>query len=339
MQCCESLDDSSSPIHLRKDKERSKKHHNAESRLGIGVLRNPIIKLPLLYEKSFDKRPRMESYGKLLLRYSTKKMTHDSDAVNAFSGILQHLAEVDYPEGGFHFGLPVADFPYALDWESKGKTRRRSGFPSWSWAAWEGRLLWAYDPTIYVRDWIQPVLHISRVEQRSLMQFYSRVPALDADGGTSMFPVDPIRDLALCNSADPEFNILKHPDAEAAGLLFVEGITIQLSLGNLPKKSDCLIGSHATRHELLVRLGYRDCELSWHNSVLHKELRRRTKKKQEFLVLSRDLYMSDVSFSLLLLQWKGGIASRVGVLSLQVDYTRLEIIADANPRRRRIVLG
>ena len=37
---------------------------------------------------------------------------------------------------GFLVGLPLADFQWALLWNSQSPPKRRIGFPTWSWAGW-----------------------------------------------------------------------------------------------------------------------------------------------------------------------------------------------------------
>lgn len=75
-------------------------------------------------------------YKPMLRAYLCRSMTYDTDAVNAFSGILRVLSRY---MGDFHFGLPCRYFGAALLWDdpNRGVFRRRHSFPSWSWAGWE----------------------------------------------------------------------------------------------------------------------------------------------------------------------------------------------------------
>ncbi|KAK7947951.1 uncharacterized protein PG986_008837 [Apiospora aurea] len=80
-----------------------------------------------------------------LMEFSSRKLTHDDDSLQAFLGILN-----DHKDGSdlqHHlWGVPILPKcpPYssriALDWTHKASltARRRHGFPSWSWAGWEG---------------------------------------------------------------------------------------------------------------------------------------------------------------------------------------------------------
>lgn len=80
-----------------------------------------------------------------LARFQRRKLTLESDAINAMSGILQrvaHLARTTLLEG-----LPVTVFPLMLIFlhigtQNEGGVRRRHDFPSWSWAGWTGLPTW-----------------------------------------------------------------------------------------------------------------------------------------------------------------------------------------------------
>ncbi|KAK8034722.1 heterokaryon incompatibility protein-domain-containing protein [Apiospora rasikravindrae] len=79
-------------------------------------------------EWSFD------DYASIVLAYSQRKLTHESDRLDAISGCLNIISRSQ----GVHFlwGLPTIDFHYALLWSLGEYDRRREGFPSWSWSAW-----------------------------------------------------------------------------------------------------------------------------------------------------------------------------------------------------------
>lgn len=72
-------------------------------------------------------------YDSIVLAYSQRTLSYESDRLDAISGCLNILAQ----KKGIHFfsGLPSADFHYALLWEGE-YDRPRAGFPSWSWAGW-----------------------------------------------------------------------------------------------------------------------------------------------------------------------------------------------------------
>ncbi|RDA84977.1 hypothetical protein CP532_3880 [Ophiocordyceps camponoti-leonardi (nom. inval.)] len=74
--------------------------------------------------------------------YTEKKMSRDSDSLNAFLGILGLMEQRLFPQG-FVCGLPLRSHPQFLGWyhSSACSPRRRPGFPSWSFAGWEGAVL------------------------------------------------------------------------------------------------------------------------------------------------------------------------------------------------------
>ena len=89
------------------------------------------------------------SYGTYVQEYSKRVLSHDSDAINAFNGIGRILER--HTASTMIFGLLEATFFQGMLWEPLGPLRRRTEvdeakdisrplFPSWSWAAWEGKV-------------------------------------------------------------------------------------------------------------------------------------------------------------------------------------------------------
>ncbi|KAJ7537170.1 hypothetical protein O6H91_12G101300 [Diphasiastrum complanatum] len=85
-------------------------------------------------------------FAKLLREYTRRRLSYESDILNAFSGIMGILQQSTY-RSPFFWGLPETDFDNALLWwRTRGKMRRRicpastssTHFPSWSWAGWVG---------------------------------------------------------------------------------------------------------------------------------------------------------------------------------------------------------
>lgn len=89
-------------------------------------------------------------YRVLLSEYSTRALKYDSDALNAFSGIVRAFERSMSLE--FFWGLPSAFLESALSWGNRSLTLRPQGrfsttnpqannqgsFPTWSWVAWKG---------------------------------------------------------------------------------------------------------------------------------------------------------------------------------------------------------
>ena len=85
-----------------------------------------------------------KNYDALVSVFSGRKLTHETDALNACRGSLNRLSQAAGVE--FCFGLPMHDCLRALIWvsHSQNTLTRRSGFPSWSWTGWTGRIEYAY---------------------------------------------------------------------------------------------------------------------------------------------------------------------------------------------------
>lgn len=96
-----------------------------------------------------DCRDGLRLYNDLVEDYSTRALSYDEDSLNAFSGILEKLREGNLPSG-FLWGIPRNGFKISLLWNHVNllyPVRRRRGFPSWSWAGWEGKI--SYDKNTY----------------------------------------------------------------------------------------------------------------------------------------------------------------------------------------------
>ena len=82
-------------------------------------------------------------YTRLVQRYTSRTLTDQDDALNAFSGTLRYLEESAYPKG-FFFALPVNYLTWRLRWRfqsryaaEKESFKARPSFPTWSWLGWE----------------------------------------------------------------------------------------------------------------------------------------------------------------------------------------------------------
>jgi hypothetical protein len=84
-----------------------------------------------------DMRDPWLAYQRAVVSYSDRLLTNQSDALDAFTGILRTIF------GTWHVqGLPAAILDKALLWQLDGRHHRRSGFASWSWVGWKGRVRW-----------------------------------------------------------------------------------------------------------------------------------------------------------------------------------------------------
>ncbi|KAI7779905.1 heterokaryon incompatibility protein (HET) domain-containing protein [Diaporthe eres] len=84
-----------------------------------------------------------DMYRRAVEDYTKRKLTWESDAVNAFSGV-EHIVRRGM-NTKFWFGLPSFAFEQALLWHAKEPLELRTQsnktiFPSWSWVGWRGQV-------------------------------------------------------------------------------------------------------------------------------------------------------------------------------------------------------
>jgi hypothetical protein len=75
--------------------------------------------------------------------YTTRKLSYASDMLNAFTGVLNIQCQQLNSE--HYYGLPTVLFDIALLWQPARHLKRQAGFPSWSWAGWDGPVRWLGD--------------------------------------------------------------------------------------------------------------------------------------------------------------------------------------------------
>ena len=96
------------------------------------------------------------TYRQAAETYSSRKLTRQEDALEAFSGILHTLCGTRCVEG-----LPATLLDAALLWQPCARLRRREEFSSWSWIGWAGRIQYLAVPRSavgevggHLRSWI-----------------------------------------------------------------------------------------------------------------------------------------------------------------------------------------
>lgn len=77
------------------------------------------------------------TYQRGVEAYTTRFMTNPKDIINVFSGMLNALTNARCVEG-----IPVPLLTVAILWQPRQRLKRRSGFSSWSWTGWEGKVHW-----------------------------------------------------------------------------------------------------------------------------------------------------------------------------------------------------
>ncbi|KAF2236465.1 HET-domain-containing protein [Viridothelium virens] len=121
--CCESVNESYSHIH------QESSDGNYLPLTNTGVLRNPFTNVIT------EPGTALSLYSISATLFSRRTLTKQSDALNAFDGILQILQRKAYG-GGFYWALPCAHLNWALTWRAHDARDQeiglRSEFPTWS---------------------------------------------------------------------------------------------------------------------------------------------------------------------------------------------------------------
>lgn len=81
-------------------------------------------------------------YHRCLAEYTKRVLSYDSDSLNAYLGVLGSWAPTTLSRASGAFihlwGLKITKDWLALDWYHERPGKRRSGFPTWSWASTKG---------------------------------------------------------------------------------------------------------------------------------------------------------------------------------------------------------
>ncbi len=114
-------------------------------------------------------------WGSNLHDYTNSALSHETDILSALFGLASRFAE--HTSKTYIAGLWMEDFPWCLLWRpeiSSSTSRRRKGnFPSWTWAALHGSVI--YQPGVEVLDAAGcielPVLALTRFPQYAVLDF------------------------------------------------------------------------------------------------------------------------------------------------------------------------
>ena len=118
---------------------------------------------PGIFTSARPEKYAFKNVNKHIREYSRRSLTFPEDTLHGIEGTLKTLEYV-YKSFFYHQGIPIVpsailehyepvpsdrvirtstrieQFATGLCWELQGFGRRRSGFPSWSWAGWEGQI-------------------------------------------------------------------------------------------------------------------------------------------------------------------------------------------------------
>ena len=330
MQCCESLDQTTSRAHnlsCESSPTRQGWLSTVVAQNGLGCFKN--------LRDSDSPSEKLRHWGGRVTDYNYRTMTKDEDALNAFSGVLQ-LLETEY-EDGFFWGLPVADLQWALLWEAVSLTKRREGFPSWSWAGWESGI-WPSYPLNIAKPHEFPVhLQIWKMLKERLVEVF-RTPQAAVEGSKdvgSPFCRDPVSIAKTCELRSPDFDVSQYTRAEDNGYLFVEAIVLHF----IPDYSHPQGGMDGGKHDFfLISIGGTRCLMRTQSNDRKKgESVRRG--EQQFLLLAREPDGNWVFYYLLRVHPRGNLVERRTVIQLIVPKNRLEVLEHLKPQKQRMVLA
>ena len=328
MQCCESLDQRHSWAHNLSSLSAPKQEGWLSwviDQVGPGCLKNPLDSPEI----------RLTHHGAKVTLYSYRSMTNDTDGLNAFKGILQQL-ETIYPDG-FFWGLPVADFQWALLWQAQYQPLRREGFPTWTWAGWKAGV-WPTYPTDLSKPNEFPVdVQIYKAVDSQLVELFERRHD-DPQRSSVMddlFRNDPAQKAAGLDSSDPEFDLSRFPDAQRNGYLFIEAISLQLE----PEYSKPLTNTHRNgEFELFImNVGGTRCCLKIMST--DPEIHAAPSPRRHFLLLARDRAHGWIYHYLLVVYQEKDFAVRRTVMELLVPERHHSVLESLQPLKRRVVVA
>jgi hypothetical protein len=259
-------------------------------------------------------------YGNLLSSYRERRMTYETDVLNAFNGVTGFLAALQ--NDTFLWGLPESLFSYAVTWfftgysarnhvnvpfESNGRKEMIS-IPSWSWAAWSGE-----DPDYPFLhagggSHVRPVIDFDLVDRKhQLVRIKER-----------SWPDYPGRDRALWKNEPPHQvrSPTQHSPFRTGQLHF------WTSLANV----------RAIRRWSAQRPGAAEYALLPSPDFQPRPNDRSEIVYQDFIVVAAG---GPKTLILLAIEWKDGVAYRVG----QTDVEEADWIGVENRQWRMITLG
>lgn len=332
MQCCESLDETSSGVHGLSISEKPESEPFVTwitKHTGPGCLR-------------VDSRTsRIDQYGRKLTLYSFREMSNNADGLHAFCGVLQKLTTLY--SGGWYEGLPIEDLDWALLWRLHipALAQRRNNFPSWSWAEWKGRI-WhgrSIDVTNPRRFPVHLVMYkVQGDKQVKLFQTHP-TPEMDADELCITITNDPI-DIAWKRqgSQEPMPVIEDFSRAESRRYLIVDAILLQCALDF----SDPFRWSPKAGEEALFRISIEEVKCFIGIMALDlKTIQKPASDLHTLVLLAREYAHGFLIHHLMLIQQstERGIYERATVVQLWVPLDQLQTLHVLQPVRRTIVLS
>ena len=253
-----------------------------------------------------------------LMNFTSRNLTYESDALNAFSGIAQSFQNVQFSPTPIHhlWGLPL-EFPSpgvsrqiqrlslvnSLTWfhevaDGAPAPQRRHGFPSWSWSGWKGKVV---IQRLFDEDW---KLFSGGHSNSGLPQI-----SIELKNG-SFLPIE------SCSA-----RWLYEHDDQLTPFLHITGRIL------CPTESEKFLNMGAGHRQLL------STPKAWHEP---EPIRRRLKTREwQCMVLSHAMAMT----YLLVFEQRGDTAERVGMLCGKSNLTGIGQIKSQKRQRRKIRFG
>ena len=82
----------------------------------------------------------LQLYAEFVQAYTERTLTYPTDMLFAFAGLATALGN-HLNRSKMWYGLPSGIFDWSILWIPKGALKRRAGFLSWTWAGWEGAVM------------------------------------------------------------------------------------------------------------------------------------------------------------------------------------------------------
>jgi hypothetical protein len=328
MICCESISDICSPLHRAQTKDDYLHSETYTQQLNLGINRNPCtVAIP-------GRGDALNIYSLMSRKFSGRHLTTESDALAAYSGILQALEEKTYHKG-FFWGMPYEALNWAMIWQPESlQSPKRSCFPTWSWLYNAGGM-WPGGPGIGGADNDPNVcpfdLSLFRWTEYGLKQVFAM-----SYGGLASDKTDVLRNDPLANSGTMHvvgsLNLPSAIDqAQLERLIFFDSFAFTFAV------DECFEIEGYGFHSF--------CRLKVDGQVLKgwttyaEGPRSRHTVKQLWLLLARHIEGNDVVHWLILLKEDNGRYVRADMLRIEVPRHRLEVLNQLGVHRLRGALA
>ncbi len=237
----------------------------------------------------------------------------------------------------FLMGLPMADFEWALLWKCQSPPKPHTGFPTWSWAGWKVGIWPTYPSDLTEPNQYQIRLSIWRAVEGQLMQILktSQGNLKDTDEHCAIVHDDPIARAAKEDLQFPDFEVDKHPTAEADVYLFTEVIVLLFN----PDFNKPLLGIRQHGSYELFRFLVRGFECGIQIISTDAEIRRSAGVTRQFILLARDIHKGYIYHHLLLVHTHVSVSFRGTALALMVPLHHAGVLDELGPKMERIVLA